>query len=493
MHSLRPDKNRELFLVSLVEHRKRHGDVFIQMVFPESFRFGNETFHGVGDFRQATFLGQADFHGARFTQKTDFGEVRFKKGADFHGATFTQEANFQKSVFEETADFCEAKFGDVMRAGRATFRGGASFVNASFAGDAHFWDATFGGTVVSINTSFEKMANFHDAAFEEVGFIAARFGGEVNFKTVAFNKRASFTKATFEDVADFSLSTFSRGAGFKEAAFKGKRVSFHLCAIHGGTLFTARKENGTTFPVFAGNTEVDFREVILEPLDALAFRDADLRKCRFLGTDLRKVELTGVTWPEFANRSRRCENLVRWLVSCMRTTNTKTSSRLATHDWIVCVEQGEAPQWEHLERLYRELKQNYEERRAYEKAGNFHYLEKEMRRQNPDTPLPLYVLLRLYWWFSGYGERATRPLLYALILLLVSALSYFFLGVSQKDGGAQATLGQLILYSFRVMTLLKSDDFVLSEGAKWVNTFQSLLGPLFFGLFALAVRQKLKR
>ena len=48
-------------------------------------------------------------------------------------------------------------------------------------------------------------------------------------------------------------------------------------------------------------------------------------------------------------------------------------------------------------------------------------------------------------------------------------------------------------YSFRVMTFLKPDDLVPVGCAHVINTFQTLLGPLFLGLFALALRQRLKR
>ncbi len=48
-------------------------------------------------------------------------------------------------------------------------------------------------------------------------------------------------------------------------------------------------------------------------------------------------------------------------------------------------------------------------------------------------------------------------------------------------------------YSFRVMTFLRPTDLAPQGIAKLVHTIQSLLGPLFIGLFALAVRQRLKR
>jgi len=203
-------------------------------------------------------------------------------------------------------------------------------------------------------------------------------------------------------------------------------------------------------------------------------RDADLQQCLFLDTDLRKAEITGAKWP-------------------------KIGRRFDIYDEIVPLEKGQARPWSRLERLSRELKQNYEDRRDYERAGDFHYGEKEMRRKNPDTPRNLRILLTLYRAVSGYGEQYLPPLLWAGGLLLVSTVGYLWLGLRPKDGGAQLALTSWwdwlrgVFYSFRVMFLLKPDDLVPIGYAKLVNAIQSLFGPLILGLFALAVRQRLKR
>jgi len=127
---------------------------------------------------------------------------------------------------------------------------------------------------------------------------------------------------------------------------------------------------------------VDFSELTIDPLDKLSFRDADLQKCIFLDTDLRKVEITGSIWP---------------LIEI----------RFGVYDEIAPLQPKAERQFSRIERLYRELKQNYEDRRDYERAGDFHYGEKEMRRQNPDTPRTSKVLLNLYRLSSGYGEFST--------------------------------------------------------------------------------------
>jgi hypothetical protein len=124
-----------------------------------------------------------------------------------------------------------------------------------------------------------------------------------------------------------------------------------------------------------------------------------------------------------------------------------------------------------------------------------------MRRQNPQTRLSLRVLLALYWLASGYGERILRPLL--CVLVLFAACTFFYLscelrpvkgddvpGLSLKN---VCTWREAAPYSFQVMAFFRPQDYHLSGWAKAVYTLQSLLGPLLFGLFALAVRQKLKR
>ena len=146
--------------------------------------------------------------------------------------------------------------------------------------------------------------------------------------------------------------------------------------------------------------------------------------------------------------------------------------------------------WPHIERLYRELKQNYEDRRDYERAGDFHYGEKEMRRRNQETPIAIRVFLTLYWLVSGYGERFLRPLVGAGLLFVFSTLGYL---QCAKLESINISWGEAVIYSLQVMTFLKPQITLYGLAAKAIYTAESLLGPLFLGLFALAVRQRLKR
>ena len=143
------------------------------------------------------------------------------------------------------------------------------------------------------------------------------------------------------------------------------------------------------------------------------------------------------------------------------------------------------------------------ERRDYERAGDFHTSEKNMRRQNPKTRRPIRMLLNLYRLSSGYGEQFGRPLLCAGVVFVLSTIGYFLCRV-QPEGSVALNpnstsvevagyWGEIAVYSFQVMTFLRPQAILSGLAAKAIYTIESLLGPLFLGLFALAVRQRLKR
>jgi hypothetical protein len=190
----------------------------------------------------------------------------------------------------------------------------------------------------------------------------------------------------------------------------------------------------------------------------------------------------------------------------------RTERRLCLYDEIADLNPGGTLPWAQLEQLCRQLKRNYEEQRDYERAGDFHYGEKEMRRQNPETSRGHKTLLRLYRVISGYGERIWKPLVVAVGVWVLFALVYLWWGLhpAPQNSGASPLMfkcSSLTLncitnapwceafeYSLEVMTLQRPKDFALSGlGITALYTLQSFIGPLLLGLAALAVRQRLKR
>ena len=459
LHSQDPNKDKNLFDNALAEHGARTNDLS-RVVFPEYMNFIDLTFTQGANFGHATFT-----HGA------NFGHAMFAEAAYFGDATFTQEASFSVATFAEEAYFFAATFKGNANLNRATFTQEAEFSCATFTQEAYFGDATFEGAVNFVDARFTGVAYFGDATFEgRVSFRSARFAEEAYFAAATFTQEADFNAARFKGKANFRGATFTQEADFSDATFTGKTM-FNHARFRGRTFFSSSQgDNGSSksLPGF----ELDFRQVTIEPLDAISFRDVDLRRWRFLGTDLRKVEFANVTWPRKGGRFR-------------------------VYDEDVKLEEGETRAYAHIERLYRQLKQNYEDQKDYERASDFHYGEKEMRRANKKgSPRGLRLLLTLYWLLSGYGERWVRPLMWAAVVFGVTTFNYWWWDFLQSRGSAPGPpeWWEFCLYSLQVMLLMKPSQLtVIGCGGRIIYILQSILGPLILGLFALAVRQRLKR
>lgn len=74
--------------------------------------------------------------------------------------------------------------------------------------------------------------------------------------------------------------------------------------------------------------------------------------------------------------------------------------------------------WPEIERLYGELKKNYEAKGDFPRAGDFHIGEKEARRRNPNTSYQMKALLWAYRTLSRYGERALPATIWLLTIVL---------------------------------------------------------------------------
>ena len=491
LHSTSPNKDKEAFAEALEAHRQKKGDTFLKFNFPYLADFGGATFSQTAQFADATFSGGAHFGGATFSGGADFGGATFSQMAQFEGATFSQMAQFEGATFSQMAqfegatfsgwvDFFLATFSERAHFGHATFSQMAQFAAATFSQMAQFGFATFSEEAHFGGATFSQTAHFGDATFSGwANFFGATFSEEAHFGDATFSQTAQFADATFSGGAHFGGATFSGGTWFTATAFLGD-TDFGSSAFLGRTIFSGRKENEVTIRIFAG-VDVDFTNIAIPPRpDAFIIRDADFRKCRLRGTDLRRIELTNVRWHEKRERFG--------------------VTRLAVYDEINAEETTASNDWGHIERVYRELKENHKDRGDHHRAGDFHYGEKEMQRRNPQTSPSHRLLLNLYWLLSGYGERYIRPLIWAIALMAGSMLAYLVMGIERSENGDQLSVRNFIdwidagFYSLQVMTLLKPTHLKpVCMFATWAKAFESLFGPLIIGLLALAVRQRLRR
>jgi len=474
LHAKKPGKSIEKFAAALETHRKKNGNNFSYIVFPEYHQFVRAVFAEEANFSGATFTEIADFSKATFTKEVNFLGVTFNKMAIFHGATFTMKAVFHGIRFSDVVDFSNATFTEGVGFISATFTDVARFHETRFIGEVYFQKATFNKEALFLSANFNGESHFNLAIFtEQANFSGAGFTKGVDFSDAKFGEEINFVGTIFHG-ANFYKAIFSGGGNFQEAAFKGGLADFRFSLLQGKTLFSSRREGNQVIPIFSG-VEVNFKQVVIDPPDGLALIEADLSKCLFQDTDLQKVRFTGVTW-------------------------RRIHGRLGVYDETF-LEKGKAGPWERVERLYRELKKNYEEGRDYERAGHFHYGEKEMRRRNPEAPFGLRFLLTLYWLVSGYGERCWRPLFWIVALWAISTFGYLKWGLLEENEFGQPLFLtswwdwlSAIIYSFRVTMLLKPTNFMpVDPLGTAINTIQSIIGPILIGLFALAVRQRLKR
>ena len=388
-------------------------------------------------------------------------------------------SDFRYFVFP-TARFSGERFDGPVNFARATFPRDTNFVGTHFTEGVDFTGARFMGSAEFQDAKFDRMATFSYSHFAgRASFEGAVFHAEAILTGIAFAGPLTFLKARFTLLASFGGTDFSGDVEFQDVTF-GTETSFCFVIFRGQAIFRGNPE-----ALIFQKSVVDFRNVTSVG-GAIHFRHADLRLCELNGTDCRSIEFTNVRWPIYGRRTAVFDEIVL------------QRGRAAVIDALRLRRMAaDRPHWAEVERLYRELKQSHEERRDYERAGDFHYGEKEMRRRNLDTSAGLRAILYLYWLLSGYGERVLRPLGWTIGLLLYCAVVYIWAGLS--PAGSDTTLtasnfSEAFRYSFEVMFLLKPDDLSpQTPVSQWLRAIESVLGPVFIGLFALALRQRLKR
>ena len=392
------------------------------------------------DFSHATFLGSANFAG-----------FNFEAGVSFINSIFHSDIQFSGSNFADRADFTRTRF-----EGRATFTGSqfntpTTFIDAVFVGDANFG-------------SFSPMST---TKFERAVFLRSKFMRPASFREVVFAKDSDFVAAEFNELCDFNFARFEGETRFDQ-------VRFHKAAIFSGckleAIVTFRGREGE--PVFFG--EANFANILLERKDVLRFVQVDLSRVRFHDSDVLKMEFVGSRWARIGNRVGIYEEILL----------SQKDSVASLHD---------------VETLYRELKQNHEERRDFARAGDFHVGEKEMRLRNQQTPVNLRVLLALSKITSQYGESFLKPLFWLIGIIVYVALFSILGGLTETNSKrfldifAISDWGKAILFAFDKCFHLPGEYFVPYESVRVLQTLAGIMGPLLIALLALAIRNKLRR
>ncbi len=419
----------------------------------------------------------------------------------------------------EVADFTRFIFPSAQYA-RKEFKTQCRFDHAAFTQRADFSDATFTRSVIFSDATFEQSATFHCASFMQTGyFYQVKFKQETDFSRVMFLQDAVFSQATFTQDAFFLAARFTQEANFEETTF-AKVVLFNQAKF---LVSAAFRET-----VFRGDDKLDpetdgtlhgpvFSLAQFSHPEAIVFYKTYLGQALFLNCDVSEVTFSSVTWRK---RKRGGKSMVlEEQVSLDRPVASALLPGPDNHD---------ERDYRLIAELYQQLKKNYDDRKDYWTAGDFHYGEMEMKRLHSRWRSKLlrwqghhFSLAAWYRRFSAYGESYWKPLLWLLFFVLVLfPFVYPALGLefNPPSGPASGWLGYndwatfsrthptehpsgfwgMILHS--LMTSLSVGGFQrelrYAPSYPW-GRMLALLEPLLTttlgGLFLLAIRRQFKR
>jgi uncharacterized protein YjbI with pentapeptide repeats len=348
-------------------------------------------------------------------------------------------ANFSKLVFPTANHICRE------------FRAECVFTEATFTRGAIFSEGTFNRGANFCGATFTEVASFYNATFlENAIFIGATFTRRAEFRGASFKRHANFSETKFQHEADFSRATFSEVAGFRSAEFEGTaqfretqfREDEHL---QPGPIFTLAR---------------------FERPDTVIFHKTYLGQALLHLCDVSRVGFSDVRWRKRTSNSK-------WMVFEQELSLDHPSA------WALKPgpDNSDDRNYGLIAELYQQLKKNYDDRRDYWMAGDFHYGEMEMKRLacprltwlswlqaklsgNPrfrklgewcgKLQSNAWLLSKVRWWHqrfglaawyrraSDYGESWGKPLLWLVAVLLVFATVYPAVGLRSAMSKSQA-------------------------------------------------------
>lgn len=423
MHSMDPQKNNDAFQEEFERSLAEAEDGVANLsgfVFPTS-NYRKRKFCVKCIFNRATFVGPADFFGAVFEEAAIFSEVVFLGQASFLCAAFLKEAVFDW----------------------ATFAQGATFTTARFTNDAKFQGARFGAA-----------SDFNGAVFtQDALFSSALFMHDSYFNVIRPNVPAVSEKSTTNKDEPtrwpFLATVFERRADFRGATFK-KRVEFRQTRF-------LEDDSATPGLIFS---LARFDEPRLVVFYKTYLGQALLHNC-----DVSEFLFANVRWRERDNGKRMVFDEEKTL-------------RLDQEATVALLSDAGPDERNYglIAELYQQLKKNYDDRKDYWTAGDFHYGEMEMKRLA--TPRPNFMSgwaknlglagnrfdkIRRDWhrhlglaaWYrygSEYGESYDRPILWLFAVLLLFTFLYPLVGLrpppkSGQQGDAELSYSNVNHYA----------------------------------------------
>jgi uncharacterized protein YjbI with pentapeptide repeats len=488
------------------------------------------------DFRSAEFSG-ADFTDITFPNQTDFSDTTYEHAATFTGVTFGEEANFRGSVFIQMVYF---KY--------ACFHKGADFSEVLFRHIADFSDATFAGKTRFVRSV--RRAFFQGETDTVMDFLGeARFrrltveaGAEIVFDKVSLSQ-ATFLDTNVEGFIFRDVQWF-QPESLKKRWFRAALVRY----------IRHRRGAPAKFPAFHDEEDIRDRQqwLIKRYIRQLeAEIHAENRPEAVKAEPSRQTEEKAETSEEQKNADNtkkdsdenktliraktrltiRDRALYRFRDIALRWSDPERSSNKglsrenALWDEFYNVIDISEKDYEKIAENYRQLVLNYEKRREYDVAENFHFGEMHMRRRRKEASRKWWMPSRwvnghsIYWLSSSYGTNYRRALLIFAIMFLLISIAFQYSGyqiIEPKSGTVVRTIeydvlrkpsyqtasfrqwwadySQSLMYTLTLVTFQNGDDYKPLDGLArlWLSVGTlALAGQA--ALFFLAIRRRFKR
>jgi len=445
---------------------------FRGFVFASGFKgLVSATFAKTVFFEGAHFIGNAMFARAVLRGGAVFADVHIDGDAHFTGARFAENAHFLGATILGDVRFIEAEVAGAILFSSSRVGGGVDLSNAEVSGPVQFGSTVIAGGV--------KLSNAEVGG--SVGFAHATIGADADFAGVTIGQECNFSFARIGGGAYFSGARIGKEARFGGADIGGTAV-FRNAVVGGNLLFRGACIGGNAI----------FSE--LEALGNADFHGFDVGRRAYFS----KARFTGK-----ANfHAARLGMFVRLTGAVFQRSVdlSGTSPPPAGHFNDLSVKLGRG---ESLCRFAKQVSQNMGE---YRQAGDWHYREcchqwyaRTFRRKGLDrisallSPLTWgeYIIGRLVF---GYGERPSRVVAAALVVILGSAVAYTAGGGIWHNMTQQAVreFWCALYFSIVTFTTLGLGDYqpMPDTNIRYFAMVEAFMGAFLMAMFVVALARR---
>jgi uncharacterized protein YjbI with pentapeptide repeats len=338
------------------------------------------------------FRNHMNFTDAHFTQGVSMRDITWQRGADFTGARFEKGLVLTRVTAHHAEFDPEPAKARIVRFGSSNVK----FVRAEFAGEVRWEDVTVQGELDCSQAEFRMSTMMLRCSLGASTFAGGSFHSELRVYRTCLGNPSRFSYCAFDRDVCFA---------FGEKGRLGEQVTFdHITsssALH------------------------------------LAFENLNLGDTSFQDTNIEAVTFRNIQWRPYG--------IFPFGVRHGLTDEQAVASRYSHRfDWRrdrYWLSRRNSD-YELLAENYRQLVLNYEKKRDYVMAENFHIGEVETLRKRKKVPVNAYAL---YWLASRYGTSYVHAFATFALLLLMFGLAFMVTGFRIEGVGSNS--GRIIRYA----------------------------------------------